>query len=482
MVTRLSGIGDEGAAGLGALVDAVGQLLNPNAKFEQALKGMFLEKPELMQKFVDVEKANPGTLKAFGFSDSSTDILSRMTESIPALKARKMAPEIAAVLQEPVLRRSTAVSEVTGKSEAQIADEELALFMNNTIRPLLKDGQSDIAVEMMRKRYGLMSPGEKAKDTAAATTAAPVAAADIAQANLITQTTGAAFKPEELTGRDFGADAKKFLDGKLSADIPFRYNVTPGAKEAFQQAIQGELAKRNDMAQRGIASLRIGQQQAQTDDDWARIGSQLFRENEGIGTPSAWTELSRNPEAVQARMQQLAANPSSAQTLQDQAYLQIYNRLQAQGKTQFSKELSNIRKEYGANLKILDETTDPTQKGIALQNLNEALRQQATLTGGRQIEAYERTGTGLLGTGAFKREHLEFRYMDTGAPAEAPDFALGTGPSGGGSSPAATKLSPAESQALELLTSGKATLDQLMQDTTKTGAFKARVAAAFKNK
>lgn len=89
-------LGDPNALGqaLGSLTDTIGSLVKPHAKMEQMVKMLFLEDPKKIQGFIDAEKANPGTLKAMGFGDGGSNLLSRMQESIPSMKARALAPLI----------------------------------------------------------------------------------------------------------------------------------------------------------------------------------------------------------------------------------------------------------------------------------------------------------------------------------------------------------------------------------------------------
>jgi len=282
MVQRLAGIGDEVSQSLGAIVDAVGQLLKPNAKFEQAMKGMFLEKPELMQKFVDVEKANPGTLAAMGFGKGATDLLSGMQESIPGLQARLLAPKIAAEMQRP---GSSAVAErVTstvsgGKSASQLADEELALFMNKTIRPLLGDGHSDIAIEMMNKRFGLMSPGQKAQDIAAV----PTAQVHAAVAGQTLESIEAAKPIRELPPMD---QVMALVKGKLTGDQVAGVLVGP-QKMGFEAAMELYKQERSLTVQQ-LSARYLGSQSDPLARARQTAAFDAWKAHQGQGTVQGW--------------------------------------------------------------------------------------------------------------------------------------------------------------------------------------------------
>lgn len=146
-------------AGLGQnlaqIVETFNSVLNPNKRFNAQMKAMFLEKPELMQKFVDVEKANPGTLKAFGFSDEATDLLTGMQESIPALKSRVLGPAVAEELQRPESRTSAARQEVTGQTPGQEAADQVGAFVQSK---LFNAYQSD--PDLMKETISKLATGQ----------------------------------------------------------------------------------------------------------------------------------------------------------------------------------------------------------------------------------------------------------------------------------------------------------------------------------
>lgn len=167
MVQRLAGIGDELAGPLTAIIDAIGHITNPDAEFQQQAKLLFLQKPELMQKFVDVEKANPGTLKAFGFGDKGTNLMQGMHESIPALIARVQAPRIAGELQKPESKAvaSGVTQAISGQTPGQLEADDVSSWMaKEGLKLFQQDPQS--ALEVLRAKFGVQSPGERARDAA----------------------------------------------------------------------------------------------------------------------------------------------------------------------------------------------------------------------------------------------------------------------------------------------------------------------------
>lgn len=167
MVQVLPGIGDEASQGLGQIVDAIGQITNPNAKFQQAAKALFLEKPELMQKFVDVEKANPGTLKAMGFGDAGTNLLQGMHESIPAIQARVLAPKIAGELQKPQSKAvaSAVTQSISGQTPGQLETDDVSTWMAKTGLKLFQT-DPEAALEVMQAKFGVKSPEDRLIDKA----------------------------------------------------------------------------------------------------------------------------------------------------------------------------------------------------------------------------------------------------------------------------------------------------------------------------
>lgn len=213
MVQRLAGIGDEIAGPLGSLVDTIGQLLNPDAKFQQEMKMAFMQKPELMQKFVDVEKANPGTLAAFGFGDDGTNLLKNMHESIPALIARRQAPAIAAELQKPnsAAARSGVTQAVSGQTPGQLAADDLSSWMASEGMKLFKDNP-EMALQVMDAKFGSRStPRAKAEDAAAI----PIVGAKAADAQATLDAMGAAKSVRNLPPMD---QVEMVVSGELTGD------------------------------------------------------------------------------------------------------------------------------------------------------------------------------------------------------------------------------------------------------------------------
>ena len=111
---------------LASLTDTIGSLIKPTAKYDQALKALFLEKPEMMQKFVDVEKANPGTLKAFGFGEGATNFLKGMEESIPSIRQR-LGKDV--LETSPGSRATAGQVAATGETPAEVQGAALKKYL-----------------------------------------------------------------------------------------------------------------------------------------------------------------------------------------------------------------------------------------------------------------------------------------------------------------------------------------------------------------
>lgn len=157
----LGGAGENLGPGLNAIVDSIGQLLRPNAKFENQMKALFMEKPELMQKFVDIEKANPGTMKAFGFGDAGSDMISRMQESIPGLSARLLAPQVAEELQRPgsPATRAAVSQSISGKTEGELAQDDFSGWFAKEGKKLL-ESDPEMFIRAARAKFGTGSKVE----------------------------------------------------------------------------------------------------------------------------------------------------------------------------------------------------------------------------------------------------------------------------------------------------------------------------------
>lgn len=167
-IPYVGGLGEDIGPGLSAIADVVGQVLNPNEQFRRKAQALFLENPELMQKFVDVEKANPGTLKAFGFGDKATNLLGGMQESIPGLIARKLAPQVAEELQTPGSKavRSATTQAISKQTPGQLeADDFSAWFVKEGQKMLDKD--PELFARAARAKFGTGTEFENEIENAA---------------------------------------------------------------------------------------------------------------------------------------------------------------------------------------------------------------------------------------------------------------------------------------------------------------------------
>lgn len=163
-IPYLKGADETVGPALSSLADTIGNMINPNAKFNQMMKMAFIQDPGLMQKFVDVEKANPGTLAAFGFSDKASDLLSGMQESIPALKNRLLLPDVAAILQKPATRRVAATELATGKTPGQLEEEDFSEWFTKEGHKLLEQGGPELFMRVARAKWGAGTELEQKKE------------------------------------------------------------------------------------------------------------------------------------------------------------------------------------------------------------------------------------------------------------------------------------------------------------------------------
>lgn len=208
-VPYLGGAG-ENLSGLNVLVDSVGSMLNPDAKFQQTIRMAFLEKPELMQKFVDIEKANPGTLKAFGFGEKGANLLGKMQESIPGLQARVLAPQIAEELQTPGSKiAKTAVSKATtGQTPGELAQDDFSGWFAKEGQKLL-DSDPALFVRAARSKFGTGSEMENVvEDRALANMEAGKSLREMAPMEIVEQVVGGKLKLNEVSGLLVGPEAQ----------------------------------------------------------------------------------------------------------------------------------------------------------------------------------------------------------------------------------------------------------------------------------
>src|SRR5688572_26434419 len=165
IIPMLPGVGDVVAQKLPGVVKAIQDIIDPNREFNQAMRMVFIQKPELMQKLVDVEAANPGTLRAFGFNERGTDLLSGMQESVEGLRARQTRPEVEEALRNPSTRRTAAAQQVTGMTPGQQASDQLGEWFSQGGLELLQS-DPEAALEAIRARFNVQDPLERRANAA----------------------------------------------------------------------------------------------------------------------------------------------------------------------------------------------------------------------------------------------------------------------------------------------------------------------------
>lgn len=208
-VPYLGGAG-ENLSGLNVLVDSIGSMINPDAKFQSQIRMAFLEKPELMQKFVDIEKANPGTLKAFGFGDKGANLLGKMQESIPGLQARLLAPQIAEELQKPSGQiAKTAVSKATtGQTPGELAQDDFSGWFAKEGQKLL-ESDPQMFVRAARSKFGTGSKIQNVQEDAAVeayNNAQPLR--DMAPMDVVNQIAAGKLKANDVGGLLVGPESE----------------------------------------------------------------------------------------------------------------------------------------------------------------------------------------------------------------------------------------------------------------------------------
>lgn len=242
----LLGADDTIGPALASLTDTIGSLINPNAKFQHAMRAMFIEKPELMQTFVDIEKANPGTLKAFGFGEAGTDLLSGMQESIPALKARVLAPKIAEELQAPnsLATRSAVTKGISGQTPEELAAGDFSSWFVKEGRKML-ESDPELFVRAARAKYGTGTQLEQTLEEEALVNIRNI---------------------QDLYGKGVPEIQKMLKSGELTAEVISAGLSNPRTAPAMKLAIEENNAERDNTMRMYLARFGRG-----ADDPLARV-------------------------------------------------------------------------------------------------------------------------------------------------------------------------------------------------------------------
>ena len=282
-IPRLEGIGDVVQQDLPQVADAIHDVVDPNWKFNQAMKMLFLQKPELMQKFVDIEHANPGTLKAFGFNERGTDLLSGMQESFPALRERTVRPQAEAALRNPATARAVGTEIATGHTPGENAGDALKELLDSGGLAILNgpNGVHDFQ-EALRHRLGLQTPLEEQMQ------------------GLSAEALAASEKPVTLTGTDGRPVTKKLGDlglpeilGALRNGQLDNATVTGGLENPKTKGLLAAALRQMEAENHLRMSSFYG---VQDDIERTKISRalQMFDASGQVGSADAWYQLA-NP-------------------------------------------------------------------------------------------------------------------------------------------------------------------------------------------
>ena len=378
-IPMLHGIGDSIAENLPQVADAIGDIVDPNRKFNQAMRMLFIQKPELMQKFVDIEKANPGTLKAFGFNQRGTDLLSGMQESLPALKDRTTRPATEAALANPNNQRVVATEQATGHTPGEISADNISEWFNNGGLQLLQtDPQSGI--EALRAKYGVQTSIERRLEGA----------------------TGAALDAVETP-----IEGKKLVDFGLP---DWRRALSSGTLNS--QQLSGALV---DPRSKGMATMALREQEARIsqslnsfygiqDDlerERLRRAAQMYDASGQVGSIDAWYEVANPGQHAPQSNHVVTADERAAvlQASKDERNAQLINRYRT-ADTTFRTAVADVGKAQNRE-----------QREAAIQNINNTLAVTHP-----DIEAYWNEGHigGLYGSG------LKYRRRSDGQDVSEP--------------------------------------------------------------
>jgi len=459
---------------LAQLAEGVAGVVAPNRKFNQEIKALFIQKPELMQKFVDIEKSNPGTLKAFGFNDAATDLLSRMQESIPGLVTRETQPRVQEALKDPSSRISqTATTQAAvGATPGSIAGDTLNEVLGKGFTQLLEEAPPEQRQQLLLDQFTKTTAGERARD------------------RQTEQTVDQAFTPEEIEGRVLSVDAREFLDGDLDASVASRLLITPGAAEGFKLAVEGELTRRNqgiqlelqkmrgsiDLQQSRIAASSRGQGPTLDPDTVLREARKSFVESGSAGSINAWALVLTDPR-VEERMTQLGNKAIEPESQLDLDLLDIFNSIEKKRRLAFNTELSKLRTDFGKVLTPAKENVNSPEVETNLQQLNEILERMQTITGGPLLEAFRDAPLN-----PFVRNKIKFRVVETGEEvSETKVRRLMQSPEGTAQEKASLSISdltPAEREGVAALQAGTASLEDL-EASVGSADFKRRVRIVF---
>lgn len=385
--------------GIEKLGETISLFTETDRRTVRSLRNAMLERPDMIQHFVDLEKSNPGTLKKMGFGPLA-DMLGGMQESVQSEVARETRGDVVRGAKATAKGQATK-AEITSSGLEQAA----ALLVKN----------AGLSEDYARRLLELPTRTQERTQEAGARVAE--VQADVAEAGKEASVLESLLKQDRLKNAITTIEGIGEVDvAKVARDIVQGNTVDPNTVAGlFSSPDTAKLLTeliatfRNQDAQEHAKSLAELRADAagitptsvfnRAYDVWKRTGK---------GSVTAYQEILTNPAAAFQKAQEIAKKPTRDQTIEERLFLESVEAYQNEEQNvrmdrirELISGMSRIRSDMERQLALIPSTAGKIQSaGFFLQQMNDLLLQHQTFGGPAIIAKYGKipgSNKGLFG-------------------------------------------------------------------------------------
>lgn len=325
MVQVLPGFAPQVGQDIASIFNSIQHVIDPDFQVKEAIRQKALSDPNYAQQLGNFAYSNPEVYKKLGLGKVG-DVIGSISPDLKSVMEEAQKGYVAKMAKNPNEKLATEAGQraIYGTTEQEVRMNEL------------KEVSAGLNIALARQRGTLndqqIQEGNRTLEQL-----------DL-QAKGINEATA---NYPQLKGVNLGQLADNFLAGKVDGNVLSQIYSTPQLAKPFQELLEIKRYQMQFRNQLRVAEYSHGLNRRS-------LAEELTLRSGGIGTPEMWDKYMSDP-ATKDRMFQLAADPKSAKTPQDQMLLQMYNSISA--------------KQMGANAKAANQAMAATYK-ILLRNKN----------------------------------------------------------------------------------------------------------------
>lgn len=325
MVQVLPGFAPQLGQDIASIFQSVQHVIDPDFQVKEAIRQKALADPNYAQTLGNFAYSNPEVYKRLGLGKIG-DVIGGISPDLKTVMEEAQKGYVSKMAKTPneTLAKEAGQRAVYGTTEQEVRMNEL------------KEVSAGLNIALARQRGTLNDQQIQEGNRTLQQLDLQAKGIEDATANY------PALKDVKL-----GALADSFLAGNADGNLLSQIYSTPQLAKPFQELLEIKRYQMQFRNQLRVAEYTHGLNRRS-------LAEELTLRSGGIGTPEMWNKYMSDP-TFKDRMFQLAADPKSATTPQDQMILQMYNSISA--------------KQMGANAKAANQAMAATYK-ILLRNKN----------------------------------------------------------------------------------------------------------------